>query len=227
MWYAWLNMYVHTMHAQMHADILACAHSYMFFKVHAYSVWLKKGPKSSASPARYTSLHLRVSRSKWCGTQRWRLNGLQGWSAPRRQHRVVWHGLPLYLYQAASRCQDHNTEYIIIIHHISYIIIIIQKRHTKKTMQTQDQTQELHRRCVTSFSQEQGVQGKGNKLPIPLSSGRWHNSAHSAASRASKHWLGAWQSQCEKLIIRNCLWFMSLMSLQYFTMFISFFISNH
>jgi len=131
------------------------------------------------------------------------------WSAGMK-----WHGLPLYLYQAASRCQDHITEFFIIIHHISYIIIIFQKRHTKKTMQTQDQTQELHRRCVTSFSQEQGVQGKGNKLPIPLSSGRWHNSAHSAASRASKHWLGAWQSQCEKLIIRNRLWFMSLMSLQ-------------
>ena len=85
------------------------------------------------------------------------------WSAGMK-----WHGLPLYLYQAASRCQDHITEFFIIIHHISYIIIIFQKRHTKKTMQTQDQTQELHRRCVTSFSQEQGVQGKGNKLPISL-----------------------------------------------------------
>ena len=116
----------------------------------------KKESKLFGSPAGYTSLHLRVSRSNWWG-QRWMncwLNGLRGWSAPQRQHWVVWHGLALYcnytkLPQDAK--MDHHKkiseQFIIYPCPSSYLRREILKIPGK--LKIKHKTQELHRRCIT------------------------------------------------------------------------------
>ena len=79
MWYAWLNMYVQTMHAQMHADILVCAHLYAFFNVNANSVCLKTWNHPHCQSATRAFPWQSPGRSGM-EHKRWRLNGLQGWS---------------------------------------------------------------------------------------------------------------------------------------------------